>query len=57
MSKECQVCGKKRASGNNVSHSNRKTKRVFNPNIQSVNLGGMKIKVCAKCIKSLGKKI
>ncbi|OAV46036.1 50S ribosomal protein L28 [Lewinella sp. 4G2] len=34
MSKVCKLTGKKPISGNNVSHSNRKTKRRFVPNIQ-----------------------
>ena len=34
MSKVCKLTGKKPVSGNNVSHSNRKTKRRFIPNIQ-----------------------
>ena len=33
MSKICQVTGKKMMVGNNVSHSKRRTKRVFLPNI------------------------
>ena len=33
MSQICQITGKKAMGGNNVSHSNRKTKRVFNPNL------------------------
>lgn len=35
MSKVCKLTGKKPISGNNVSHSNRKTKRRFVPNIQT----------------------
>ena len=34
MSKICQITGKKVITGNNVSHSNRKTKRTFKPNLQ-----------------------
>ena len=33
MSKVCQLTGKKVMSGNNVSHSMRKTKRKFLPNL------------------------
>ena len=33
MSKICQVTGKKAMVGNNVSHSKRRTKRKFYPNI------------------------
>jgi len=33
MSKICQVTGKKAIVGNNVSHSKRRTKRKFMPNL------------------------
>jgi large subunit ribosomal protein L28 len=33
MSKICEITGKKAMVGNNVSHSNKKTKRKFNPNL------------------------
>ena len=33
MSRVCQITGKKMMVGNNVSHSNRKTKRKFYPNL------------------------
>ena len=35
MSKICQITGKKVISGHNVSHSNIKTKRTFEPNLQT----------------------
>lgn len=34
MSKVCDITGKRPQVGNNVSHSNIKTKRRFNPNLQ-----------------------
>ena len=33
MSRVCEITGKKVMVGNNVSHSNRKTKRKFLPNL------------------------
>lgn len=33
MSRVCQLTGKRPIAGNNVSHSNRKTKRRFLPNL------------------------
>jgi large subunit ribosomal protein L28 len=33
MSRICQVTGKKAMTGNNVSHSKRRTKRKFYPNL------------------------
>lgn len=35
MSRVCQITGKKSIGGNNVSHSNIKTKRRFNPNLHT----------------------
>lgn len=35
---KCEVTGKKRAIGNNVSHANNKTKRTFKANIQKVKI-------------------
>lgn len=35
MSKICQITGKKALTGNNVSHSKRRTKRKFNVNLFS----------------------
>jgi large subunit ribosomal protein L28 len=34
VSNVCQVTGRRPAFGNNVSHSHRKTRRRWNPNIQ-----------------------
>ncbi|GBD96839.1 MAG TPA: 50S ribosomal protein L28 [Nitrospirae bacterium] len=52
----CSVCGKKRVTGNNVSHANNKTKRVFLPNLQRVRVstaGGVKrVHVCTRCLRS-----
>ena len=35
MSRVCQITGKAVMAGNNVSHSNRKTRRRFLPNLQT----------------------
>ena len=35
MSRVCQITGKKVVAGNNVSHSNKKPKRKFYPNLQT----------------------
>jgi large subunit ribosomal protein L28 len=56
MAKVCEICGKKPLVGNNVSHAHNKTKKVWQPNLQSVNavVNGQKrkIKVCTRCIRS-----
>jgi len=54
---KCEICGKGPQFGNRVSHSNRKTRHKFRPNIQSVRveLNGVRkrLKVCTNCLKSL----
>ena len=57
MSKVCEVCGKRPSTGNNVSHSQRKTKRTFRPNIQKVTIKDdsghvRKANVCTSCLKA-----
>lgn len=56
MSKVCSVCGKGKMTGNNVSHSNIKTKRVLGANLHKVEISGKSGKVsreyvCTKCMK------
>ena len=50
------ICDKRRQAGNNVSHANNKTKRVFNPNLQTVkaliNGAPKRIRVCTRCLRS-----
>jgi large subunit ribosomal protein L28 len=53
----CQICGKGKLSGNQVSHSNNKTKKVSKPNLQSVKAVGahgahVRIHACTRCIRS-----
>jgi large subunit ribosomal protein L28 len=38
MSRVCELTGKGRQVGHNVSHANNKTKRTFLPNLQNVTL-------------------
>jgi len=56
MAKFCEVCSKGVMSGNLVSHSNRKTKRGWAPNIQSVHVvvdgTTRKMNVCTRCLRS-----
>ena len=55
----CERCGKTKRSGNNVSHSHVKTKRLFRPNIQKTTIlvdGRPKqVKYCTRCIRTLAK--
>ena len=59
MSRVCNICGKGQASGNNVSHSNRKTRRTFKVNVQKISYveDGKETNgyVCARCIRTLKK--
>ena len=56
MARKCDICGKGPQTGNNVSHAQNKTKRVWLPNLQKVRVdtpsGVQRIKVCTQCIKS-----
>ena len=56
MASVCEICGKKPSFGMNVSHSHRRTKRRWNPNIQRVRalVGGSpkRMNVCTGCIRS-----
>lgn len=62
MSRICQLTGKRTAVGNNVSHSVRRTKRKFYPNLFWRNITdpqtGMiyRVRLSASAIKTLKKK-
>lgn len=61
MAKQCQISGKKPVSGHNVSHSNRKTKRTFSPNLQTKKLVNpatgtiMKVTLSTRSLKQIKK--
>ncbi|HEY1828148.1 MAG TPA: 50S ribosomal protein L28 [Acidimicrobiales bacterium] len=56
MAAVCDVCGKKPSFGMSVSHSHRRTKRRWDPNIQRVralvNGTPKRLHVCTSCIKA-----
>lgn len=56
MAATCDVCGKGPGFGNTISHSHRRTRRRFNPNIQTVRttIGSTpkKLNVCTSCLKA-----
>ena len=56
MGKFCEICHKGIVSGNNVSHSNHKTRRTWAPNTQRVrvNVNGTpgRMYVCTRCLRS-----
>ncbi|MCD6216566.1 50S ribosomal protein L28 [bacterium] len=59
MSQKCDICGKGPMSGNSVSHSHRKTRRKFYPNLHRVTIeeNGRKVrkKICTRCLKTMSK--
>ncbi|MBK6546607.1 MAG: 50S ribosomal protein L28 [Saprospiraceae bacterium] len=61
MSKVCDLTGTKPMYGNNVSHSNRKTRRRFNPNLQKKSFfipetkEWVDLKVTAKALRTIDK--
>jgi len=56
MASVCDVCGKAPGFGNKISHSHRRSRRRFNPNIQKlrvlVNGAPKRVTVCTKCLKA-----
>lgn len=62
MSKVCQITGKKVVVGNNVSHSKKRTKRRFYPNLMDKKFylpeedRWITLKVSAKGIRIINKK-
>ncbi len=56
MARRCIVCDKGTKSGHNVSHSQRKTNRVWVPNLQRIRVmvgnTPKRAYVCTTCIKS-----
>lgn len=59
MARVCAKCGKGRMTGNSVSHSNVKTKRVLKANLHkvSIDIDGKTATeyVCTKCLKGSSK--
>ena len=55
MGKFCEVCAKGSMSGHNVSHSNRKTNRIWAPNVQRVRVvvdgQAKRLNVCTRCLR------
>ncbi len=61
MSRVCSITGKRPTTGNNVSHSKRRTKKRILPNIQTKRLVNpatgetMRVKLSASAIRTLNK--
>lgn len=56
MPKQCEICGKRQATGRSISHAHNVTPRRFHPNLQRVRVvvgGGVRrLRVCTRCLRS-----
>lgn len=56
MAGKCDICGKIPQTGHNVSHSKRRTNRMWMPNIQKatlvVNGAPRQMNVCSRCLRT-----
>ncbi len=60
MAGKCDICGKGPGFGHNVSHSNKKTNRMFRANIQRTTIttdsGERKrVNTCTRCLRTMTK--
>ena len=58
MSRKCELTGKAVLTGNNVSHSNRKSRRRYLPNLRRVTLlsevlGPVRMRISANALRSI----
>jgi large subunit ribosomal protein L28 len=59
MARRCELTGKGVLVGNNVSHANNKTKRVYRPNLQTISLvsetlgNAYKLKISMNALRSV----
>ncbi len=60
MAKACAICNKTKSFGHNVSHSKRRTKRSWSPNLVKTKITEnghtRSIEVCTRCLKAMSKK-
>ena len=61
MARRCDITGKGVQVGNNVSHANNKTKRIYRPNLQTIGLvsealgNSYKLKIAMNTLRSVDK--
>jgi len=57
MAMKCMNCGKGVLYGHNVSHSKRRTQKIFKPNLHSARIqsstGFVRLKLCTKCLRTI----
>ena len=53
---KCDICGRGAFFGNQVSHSHRRSNRIWNSNVKTVSVkvdgGTRKMHVCTACLRS-----
>ncbi len=56
LARICYLCGKRPQKGHQISHSDRKTRRWWHPNLQTATImekgAARRVRVCTKCLKS-----
>jgi large subunit ribosomal protein L28 len=56
MSRKCDICGKGPLFGNSISHSHKKTRKKWEPNLKRMKIktgeGKKVLKVCMDCLKA-----
>ena len=56
---KCEICGKTKQFGHNVSHSKRRTNRCWKPNVHQASImkDGRKtrVKICTRCLRTHNK--
>lgn len=55
MAKKCDLCGRGSTRGASRSHSNIRTLKRQNINLQPRNIGGVKVKLCTSCLRTMKK--
>ncbi len=59
MAGKCDVCGKAKTFGNNVSFSKRRTNRDFRPNVHRkrivINGEDTRLNICTRCMRTMNK--
>ena len=55
MARICDRCGRGSNRANSRSHSNIATKREQHANLQARKIGGIRMKVCTTCLKTMKK--
>ena len=55
MARQCDICGRSSTKGIKRSHSNVKTIKRQNINLQVKKVDGQKKRICSKCMKTAAK--